>query len=81
MRAKRYLMGERIGGDRLHLRYSHVVGLRRWNIGREVSREIRLVYPPVPVAIRLECLGRLRQGLFDRRTAVTFVGSPANAAI
>jgi len=32
-------------------------------------------YPPVPVAIRLECFGRLRQGLFDRRTAVTFIES------
>jgi len=34
---------------------------------------MRLVYPPVPVAIRLECLGRLRQRLFDRCTAVTFI--------
>jgi hypothetical protein len=34
---------------------------------------MRLVYPPVPVAIGLECFGRLRQGLFDRRTAVTFI--------
>ena len=68
----RNLMGKRVGGDR-HLRYSHVVGLGWGNIRREVSREMVLFYPPVPVAIRLECLGRLRQGLFDRRTAVTFI--------
>src|SRR5258706_16374752 len=34
-----------------------------------------LVYPPVAVAVRLERLGRLRQGLFDRRTALTFIES------
>src|SRR5258708_26474278 len=32
-----------------------------------------LVYPPVAFAVRLERLGRLRQGLFDRRTALTFI--------
>src|SRR5580704_4527063 len=32
-----------------------------------------LFYPPEPVAVRLECLGRLRQGLFDGRTALTFI--------
>ena len=36
---------------------------------------MRLVYPPVVVAVRLERLGRLRQGLFDRRTALTFIES------
>src|ERR1700747_1539394 len=34
---------------------------------------MRLVYPPGPVAIRLEGLGRLRQALFDRCTAVTVI--------
>jgi hypothetical protein len=29
--------------------------------------------PPVAVAVRLERLGGLRQGLFDRRTALTFI--------
>src|SRR6201982_3074286 len=61
-----------VGRDR-HLRYSHEVRLGGGNIRCEVGREMRVVYPPVPVAIRLECLGRLRQGLFDRRTAVTFI--------
>src|SRR5260370_32818060 len=32
-----------------------------------------LVYPPVAVAVRLERLGRLRPGLFDRRTALPFI--------
>src|SRR5712664_1036394 len=32
-----------------------------------------LFYPPVVVAVRLERLGGLRQGLFDRRTALTFI--------
>jgi hypothetical protein len=32
-----------------------------------------LLYPPVAVAIRLERLGGLRHGLFDRRTALTFI--------
>src|SRR4029077_756623 len=67
----RDLVGERVSGDR-HLRYSHEVGHGRRNVRREVGREMRLVYPPVAVAVWLECLGRLRYGLFDRRTAVTF---------
>jgi hypothetical protein len=32
-----------------------------------------LFYPPVAVAVRLERLGGLRQGLFDRRTALTVI--------
>src|ERR1700687_3381733 len=32
-----------------------------------------LVYPPKPVGVRFERLGRLRQGLFDRCTALTFI--------
>jgi len=36
---------------------------------------MRLVNPPKPVAVRFESLGRLRQGLFDRRTALTFIES------
>src|SRR6202051_3408059 len=32
-----------------------------------------LGYPPVAVAVRLDSLGRLRQGLFYRRTALTFI--------
>src|SRR5271169_3436906 len=51
----RNLMGERVGGDR-HLRYSHECRLLRWNVCREVGREMRLVYPPVAVAVRLERL-------------------------
>src|SRR5580698_9280619 len=42
---------------------------------REVSYEMWLVYPPEPVAVRFERRGRLRQGLFDRRTALTFIES------
>ena len=34
-----------------------------------------LVDPPVAVAVRLERLGGLRQGLFDRRTALAFIES------
>src|SRR5580693_6846641 len=34
---------------------------------------MRLINPPKAVAIRFECLGGLRQGLFDRRTAFTFI--------
>src|SRR5260370_3504423 len=66
------LVGKRVRWDR-HLRYSHVVGLGGGTIRSEVDREMRLVYPAGPVAVRLECFGRLRQGLFDRRTAVTFI--------
>ena len=39
----------------------------------EIGREMFLFYPPVAVAVRLERLGGLRQGLFDRRTALTFI--------
>src|ERR1700692_1180687 len=67
-----HLMGERVGGDR-HLRYSHERRLLRWNVGCEVGREMLLVYTPVAVAVWLERLGRLRQALFDRRTAFTFI--------
>src|ERR1700747_3666202 len=34
-----------------------------------------LVDPPVVIAVRLERFGRLRQGLFDRGTALTFIES------
>src|SRR5437660_3963845 len=43
------------------------------NVRREVGREMLLFYPPVAVAVRLKRLGGLRQGPFDRRTAVTFI--------
>src|SRR6202000_1317650 len=36
---------------------------------------MRFVNPPKPVAIWFERLGRLRHGLFDRRTALTFIES------
>src|ERR1700722_4749488 len=65
-------MCERVGRDR-HLRYSHELRLIPWNIRREVSHEMRLVYPPEPVAVRFERRGRLRQGLFDRCTALAFI--------
>src|SRR6202035_3682887 len=68
------LMGERVGRDR-HLRYSHKLCLIPWDIRCEVSHKMLLVYPPVVVAVRFEGLGRLRQGLFDRRTALTFIES------
>jgi hypothetical protein len=58
-----------------HLRYSHECRLLRWNVRCEIGCEMRLVYPPVVIAVRLERLGRLRQGLFDRRTAFTFIES------
>src|ERR1700733_2906880 len=32
-----------------------------------------LFYPPVSIAIRLECLEGLRHGRFDRRTALTLI--------
>src|SRR5579863_4454910 len=47
------LMGERVGGDR-HLRYGHELRLIPWNVRGEVSHEMRLVYPPEPVAVRFE---------------------------
>src|SRR5271168_2776369 len=37
--------------------------------------------PPIPMAIRFECLGGLRHGRFDRSTALTFIerkGSDVN---
>ena len=43
------------------------------NVRREVGREMLLFYPPVAVAVRLERLGGLRQGLFDRRAALTVI--------
>src|SRR3984957_20004749 len=49
----RDLMGERVGGNR-HLRDSHEVSLGRGNIRCEVGNEMLLLYPPVPIAIRLE---------------------------
>src|SRR5271154_169202 len=67
-------MGERVGGDR-HLRDSHEPRLLRRNVRCEVGRELLLDYPPVAVAVRLEGLGRLRHGLLDRRTALTFIES------
>src|SRR3984893_7055363 len=73
-RGIRNLMGERVGGDR-HLRYSHECRLLWWNVRCEVGREMRLVYPPVIIAVRLERLRSLRQGLFDRCTALTFIES------
>src|SRR5277367_4783342 len=66
------LMGERVGRDR-HLRYSHELRLISWNVRCEVSREMRLVYPPEPVAVRFERCGCLRQGLFYRCTALAFI--------
>src|SRR6202023_1069241 len=68
------LMGERVSRNR-HLRYSHELRLIPWDVRCEVSHEMRLVYPPKPVAVRCESLGRLRQRLFDRRTAFTFIES------
>src|SRR5579862_1428803 len=65
-------MRERVGRDR-HLRYSHELRLIPWNVRCEVSREMRLVYPPEPVAVRFERRGRLWQGLFDRCTALAFI--------
>ena len=70
----RNLMGEAVGGDR-HLRYGYELCLLSWNIRCEVRREVLLVYPPVAIAVRPEGLGRLRQALFNRRTALTFVKS------
>ena len=69
---RRNFVGERVGGDR-HLRHSHEPRLFLRNVRCEVGREMLLVYPPVAVAVRLERLGRLRQGLFDRRAALTFI--------
>src|SRR5260370_11495998 len=69
---RRDLVSGRGGGDR-HLRYSHVVGLGWRNIRREVGREMLLFYPPVAVAVWLECLGGFRQGPFDRRAALTVI--------
>src|SRR6202008_680004 len=68
----RDLVRERVSGDR-HLRYSHEVGHGRRNVRREVGREMRLVYPPVAGAVRLERLRGLWHSLFDRRTALTFI--------
>jgi hypothetical protein len=50
-------------------------GLGRGNVRSEVRREMVLIDPPVAVAVRLECLGGLRHGRFDRRTALAFIES------
>ena len=68
------LMRERVGRDR-YLRYSHELSFIPWNIRCKVGHEMRLVDPPEPVAVRCERLGRLRQGLFDRSAAFTFIES------
>src|SRR5271163_387600 len=68
------LMGERVGRNR-HLRYSHELSFIPWNVRCEVGHEMRLVDPPESVAVRRKRLGRLWQGLFDRRTALTFIES------
>src|SRR5580658_11109820 len=68
----RDLVGERVGGD-WHLRYGHEVGHGRRNVRREVGREMRLFYPPVAAAVRLERLRGLWYGLFDRGTTLTFI--------
>src|SRR5580658_1136858 len=67
-------MSERVGRD-WHLRYSHELRLIPRDVRCEVSHEVRLVYPPKPVAVRFERLGRLRQSLFDQCTAFTFIKS------
>src|SRR5229473_1499913 len=69
---RRDLVGERVGGDG-HLRLGHEVGHGWRNVRREVGREMLLLYPPVAVAVWLERLRGLRQGLFDRRTALTVI--------
>src|SRR5579862_4142528 len=74
------LMGERVGGNR-HLRYSHKLCLIPWDVRCEVSHKMLLFYPPVVVAVWFEGLGRLREGLFDRSTALSFIerkGSDVN---
>src|SRR6202034_1630574 len=48
-------------------------GHGRRNIRREVGRKMRLLYPPVTGAVRLERLGGLRHGLLDRRTALAVI--------
>src|ERR1700733_12553356 len=53
------LVGERVGGDR-HLRHGHKGGLVRWNVRREVRREVSLFDPPVTIAVGLDPLGSLR---------------------
>src|SRR5271155_4655451 len=68
------LMGERVSRNR-HLRYSHELRLIPWDVRCEVGREMRLVYPPKPVAVRCERLGCLRHSRFDRGTALAFVES------
>src|SRR5271170_2782809 len=68
------LMGERVSRNR-YLGYGHELRLIPWDVRCEVGHEMRLIYPPKPVAVRFECRGRLRQGLFDRRTALPFIES------
>src|SRR5580692_11916679 len=67
-------MSERVGRD-WHLRYSHELRLIPRDVRCEVSHEVRLVYPPKPVAVRFERRGGLRQLLLDRRTALPFIES------
>src|SRR5260370_16069129 len=66
------LMSERVGRDR-HLRYRHELRLIPRDVRCEVGRKMRLFYPPKPVAVRLERLGGLRHGRFDRGTALAFI--------
>src|SRR5277367_1677338 len=47
--------------------------LGRGNIRCAVCGEMVLYYPPVSVAIRLECLRGLRHGRFDGCTTLTFI--------
>src|SRR5271170_5818820 len=49
------------------------MSLGRGNIRCEVGSEMVLLDPPISIAIRFECLGGLRHGCFDRRTALTFI--------
>src|SRR5579862_4704403 len=65
-------MGERVSRNR-HLCYSHELCLIPWDVRCEVGHEMRLVYPPKPIAVRRERLGGLWYGLLDRRTALTFI--------
>src|SRR5271154_5957414 len=65
-------MGERVSRNR-HLCYSHELRLIPWDVRCEVGHEMRLVYPPKPVAVGIERLGGLRHSRFDRRTALTFI--------
>src|SRR5271170_1348189 len=65
-------MGERVSRN-WHLRYSHELRLIPWDVRCEVGREMRLVYPPKPVAVRCERLGGLRHGRLDRGATLAFI--------